>query len=143
MIVSGIPESEVLASTVWALAPEECALCQLALMWLAVNKKRISRGSSSLIEVCQSLKDSDLVPPSRLQGTNDADAYGRLVEMARSVLLGETMDPTFGAWRAHRHTESPSWSQGLYPTALVGPFLFYSPEVSSETAGCATMGALG
>jgi hypothetical protein len=141
MIVSGIPESETLASAVWALAENESRLCQLALMWLAVNRRRASDGAASFIEVCRRLRESDLVSPSAAAHTNDSDAYGRVVDMARSVLLGETMDPTHGAWQAHRHTDVPAWSLGLSPTALIGPFLFYAPEKTAREPLWEAMGA--
>jgi hypothetical protein len=131
MIVSGVPESEALASVVWTLAANESRLCQLAVMWLAVNRRRAD-GAASLAEVCRRLRESELVPPSGSVRTNDSDAHRRMVDMARSVLLGETVDPTHGAWQAHRHTDDPAWSLGLPPTALIGPFLFYAPE----TLGC-------
>jgi hypothetical protein len=132
MIVSGVPESEALASAIWSLAADESRLCQLALMWLAVNRRRVSAGAASLADICRGLRGSEFDSPPGVIHTNDSDAYRHVVEMARSVLLGEIVDPTHGAWRAHRHTDAPAWSLGLEPTALIGPFLFYAPEMPAN-----------
>lgn len=34
-------------------------------------------------------------------------------------------DPTGGAVRAHRHNEQPRWAELAWPTALIGPWIFY------------------
>lgn len=142
MIVSGIPESEALASAVWSLAGGESRLCQLALMWLVVNQRRVSGGADSLLEICRRLRESELAQSCDSNNTNDTEASSQMVEMARSVLLEEAVDPTFGAWRVHHHTECPEWSAGLVPTALIGPFLFYAPDFRGSGAsggGCEAM----
>ena len=49
-----------------------------------------------------------------------------LRKRARSVLMAQEADPTFGADRVHRHDDWPDWSQLVSPSALIGPFFFYS-----------------
>jgi len=138
-----MPESEALASTVWRLAASESRLCHLALMYLVLNQRNMAGGAESLIQVCGRLMESDLAGEAVSEGTNDSESYGKLVEMARSVLLGELVDPTFGAWRAHRHSVSPTWSEHLAPTALIGPYLFYAPKLFPEEGNIAGAQALG
>lgn len=57
----------------------------------------------------------------------------RLIEPGRSSLCVAhmahahvTADPTSGALIFHHHLESPPWTHGLEPFALIGPCFFYA-----------------
>jgi hypothetical protein len=61
---------------------------------------------------------------------SDADTIVRRAicqRVARRALHGSLVDPTRGATAVHRIDDSPTWSRGLLPIGMFGPFLFYRP----------------
>lgn len=131
MLVLDRQEIEALASMVSRVAPRESQLCQSALMWLAINQTRDSHGRRTLAEICESLADlrRDKGDSADSRPVLEEEGVVGLRRRAKSVLLAQEADPTFGACRVHRHDECPDWSELVSPSALIGPFFFYPARV--------------
>ena len=133
MLVLDTLEIEALVSMVSQVASGESQLCQSALMWLAVNQMRQSHGRRTLSEICDSIRVlcGGRSGPSLSRPALQEERVASLRQRARSVLLAQEVDPTFGACRVHRHDECPDWSQIVSPSALIGPFFFYPAQAGA------------
>jgi hypothetical protein len=99
---------------------------QEALAWLGRNL--FERAGLPADIVCNELKE--LAPELSLERLESIDRSMRKGFEASKRLLFEVWestagDPTKGAVRAHRHNEAPRWAELLWPTALIGPWIFY------------------
>jgi N-acetylmuramoyl-L-alanine amidase len=125
---------DVLARTLWGEARTESLRAKEALAALVVNRTRHAKTMGGRYWWGNSIEDICRRPgqfpcwdqPGRLLAVTMEDRALRVaVRTARRAAAGFLADPTLGATHWHRKAELPLWTRDRFPTAEIGPFLFY------------------
>jgi hypothetical protein len=98
----------------------------VALAWYGRNLVERAHFSPELVynEILE-LAPAPTVARFKLLDRIAQPGLGRSARLVRAVWDDRHADPTAGAVRAHRHKESPRWAELAWPTALIGPWIFY------------------
>lgn len=136
-ILAGMPDEEILATTIFLEAGGESIKGKLAVGWVVLNRVKLGRrhyGSGGGISgVClkpfqfSCFNSNDPGLGKSLGINKNSQVYMSCLEAAREVLAGKVEDPTGGATHYFnpRVCGIPKWSRGMDFCGQIGRHFFY------------------
>ena len=137
-------EVECLAQSIYFEARGEPTQGQIAVAYVALNRKKDERYPNTLCEVIKQgpisiwfLTEKNKVVPlrhkcqfswwcdGRSDTVKDMWAWGRAMDIAAGVINGKYDDPTDGALWYHNTQVNPNWNRQLAYTTQINKHLFY------------------
>ncbi len=130
--MTGLPDIEIMARTIYGEARGETQLAKLAVASVILN--RVRKGGwfgNSIIEVCKKPKqfscwNSDDPNRAKIEavGWGDLD-FQRCALAALQALTAQEADPTQGATHYHAIGIKPKWADSLKMFGSIGHHVFY------------------
>ena len=119
-------QQECIAKNIYYEARSEPIEGQIAVAHVTMNRVNSDYWPNTPCEVVYQSKQFSWTHLVKDQTPRENKAYDKAMTIARDVLLGNTVDPTYGATFYHANYVNPSWAKQMTVSKVIGYHIFYT-----------------
>lgn len=119
-------QQECLAKNIYYESRGEVAEGQIAVAHVTLNRVAHDNWPNTICEVVYQPKQFSWTFLIKDQNPKDEKLWKQANIIARDVIIGNTVDPTYGATFYHANYVNPSWIKYMEISKVIGVHIFYT-----------------